>query len=767
MTDATIEGQIVWSKEDATLIIEINGSNVIRNTEGSVIKTTIANNTYEVKFMKGSVVEDSKTLILRKGGSGPTIEGFDYNDANQKGIGLYQIKANDGFAITTEAYELQIGINGTMTWVHNLPEYTNIGYKNDIFGEGQYQAVFDDDNKKLTLDNATINSTSSDALISGLDKLTIDLVGSNSITAAGNYYAISGYNSSTYMVGSTGEKFEIEISTSTTTGQLTLTRGSDPGLTNNVNVSYKRVVPTFSSPTGATSLETASVAFIAIKQYNLTVAGVPVTSANCEDILDGNNARKVSFTPANEDNGTPATLTLNNATLNGGIIWNNGSNALIVKLDGMNYIETSTNDPAFKATASCDLYIKKNNPNNDATVKFSGSIVDFNSQPDDGFKQIFDAITPCSYYTTKTVYGISIGGTDLHDISGVNGYLNTSTGAITGMDHISFALATVSPDAQTPGTPATLTLDGATINGKIKWNSSDNLTIALNGKNTIVSEEGGELFKSEQSCTLFIAKADNADATLKYASYSESNGKIANATGYFSGFSPITPSSDFNLTPFTVQVDGINYNYYTAEAYPVTVAGRQVHNISGEPGNKDDILGDGKVKFDGGSSTLTLDNAKISVTTLDGKGIETSLEALTIDLKGTNSITSSGYSFYGTTGGTGSRTINITSTSTPAGKLTLSSSTALAKDVTVSSTVYDLQSINWNNSNALIAIGFTGLTIAGTPITSDNIGTNGVISGVSGITSGTVSFAEAQSDPETPAILTLNNANITGASAKK
>ena len=341
----------------------------------------------------------------------------------------------------------------------------------------------------------------------------------------------------------------------------------------------------------------------------------------------------------------------------------------------------------------------------------------------------------------------------------VAGVSPDSEGKFSGISGVTFTPAKIGADQSS--IPATLTLNEATINGKIEWNSSENLTIALNGKNTIVSEEGGPLFISvTPSCTLNIVKADNAEsATLKYASYSESNGKIANATDYFSGF--ICSSV---LNNFTVQVDGINYNYYTtAEVYPVSVAGRQVHNISGEPGNKDDILGDGKVKFDGGSSTLTLDNAEISVTTLDGKGIETSLEALTIDLKGTNSITSSGYSFYGTTGGTGSRTINITSTSTPAGKLTLSSSTALAKDVTVSSTVYDLQSIDWNNSlNALIAIGFTGLTIAGTPITSDNIGTNGVISGVSGITSGTVSFAEAQSDPETPATLTLDNASITG-----
>lgn len=479
-----------------------------------------------------------------------------------------------------------------------------------------------------------------------------------------------------------------------------------------------------------------------------------------------------SFTPYNATDNTPATLSLSSSHIDN-VIWG-GNTDLVIEVYGDNTISRSfENDgdlvPAIKSVNSCNLTINTLDASESASLILSSYYQDETTQGITNADPIIDGfskITASNFTSSESTDNDGIKYTTyMYQAPPIKvaGVLPDSEGNFSGISGVTFKPATIGVD-QSSSTPATLTLNGATINGKIEWNSSDNLTIALNGKNTIVSEEGGELFKSENTCTLNIVKADNAEsATLKYDSYSESDGKIANATTYFSKFSPITPSSDFNQTPFTVQVGGINYNYYTtAEVYPVTVAGRQVHNISGEPGNKDGILGDGKVKFDG-SSTLTLDNAEISVTTLDGKGIETSLEALTIDLKGTNSITSSGYSFYGTTGGTGSRTISLTSTSTPAGKLTLSSSTALAKDVTVSSTVYDLQAIDWNNSlNALIAKGFTGLTIAGTPITSDNIGTNGVISGVSGITSGTVSFAEAQSDPETPATLTLDNASITG-----
>ena len=506
--------------------------------------------------------------------------------------------------------------------------------------------------------------------------------------------------------------------------------------------------------------------------YGLTVAGIPVTSVNASAVLfdpdnwvstNPNGTAKVSFTSA--EGSTPATLTLNGAGIEydkGNVIVSTLTTPLAVKLSGNSNISSGSNLPfegatgdnanlVFKCEDSGSLVMSSTHAGFSTTSFYTG----FNKvlYPEDEGNLYAYLSEDNVVIEPITSYGLTVAGVEVTSAN-----LNTETGAISGLNNVFFSPAPVTQSTA----PATLTLNGATINGKIRWRSSDNLTIALNGMNTIVSEEGGELFISEQSCTLFIAKADNAEsATLKYASYSGSGNEITNASDFFSNFGPITPSSVFNQSPFTVQVDGINYNYYTtAEVYPVTVAGRQVHNISGEPGNKDDILGDGKVKFNGSSSTLTLDNAKISVTTLEGNGIETSLEeALTIDLKGTNSITSNGYSFYGT----GTSTINITSTYTPAGTLTLNSNTGLAKLVTVSSDVYNLESISWESGkNALIAKGFTGLTIAGTPITSDNIGTNGVISGVSGITSGTVSFAEAQSDPETPATLTLDNASITG-----
>lgn len=513
-SDFTLEGSLENGNKIAEIEIgqdNINTSGTIsiyqgNNTEpiGASGLTTLENGVVTISAQKATSFSGDKLIVKF---NGVTSEGSPF-----------VIKAIRLYNLTPTSYNLTVA---------SIPvKSTNAS---NITGDGiiEGNVYFDPEENTLTLQGAKINGsivysgtkelkmnligseiTSVQAAISlnndnNRQSLVINLEGENFITTTGQYEVLLGAKMSSTLE----ECCSVEFTSSTETSSLTLQGGGTGVINSFLNVSYNGLGPTYITPETATSLTEATIVQISVVNFNLTVATVPVTSFNRKDIL---NNGKVSFTPAEGDDF--ATLTLNNATLNGGIIWNNGSNALIVKLDGMNYIETSTNDPAFKATASCDLYIKKNNPDNDATVKFSGSIVDFNSQPDNGFKQIFDAITPCSYYTTKTVYGISIGGTDLHDISGENGYLNTSTGAITGMDHISFALATVSPDAQTPGTPATLTLTGVEFTGCIEWNNSEALTIALSGSNSISNTSGAAIIGNSNNPSLTFVKASDAES---------------------------------------------------------------------------------------------------------------------------------------------------------------------------------------------------------------------------------------------------------------
>ena len=90
--------------------------------------------------------------------------------------------------------------------------------------------------------------------------------------------------------------------------------------------------------------------------YGLTVAGIPVTSANAADIL-GDQSSSVSFTPANGS--TPATLTLNNATISSGIT--TSLDALTINLGGTS------------STSSLSGGISCSGSATDKTLAFSGT----------------------------------------------------------------------------------------------------------------------------------------------------------------------------------------------------------------------------------------------------------------------------------------------------------------------------------------------------------------------------------------------------------
>ena len=69
-----------------------------------------------------------------------------------------------------------------------------------------------------------------------------------------------------------------------------------------------------------------------------------------------------------------------------------------------------------------------------------------------------------------------------------------------------------------------------------------------------------------------------------------------------------------------------------SKPYPITIAGESI-----DDSNKDNVLGDGKVSWDGSSNTLTLNEANIE------GNIISNIEALTISIEGTNTINGSLY----------------------------------------------------------------------------------------------------------------------------
>ena len=386
-----------------------------------------------------------------------------------------------------------------------------------------------------------------------------------------------------------------------------------------------------------------------------------------------------------------------------------------------------------------------------------------------------------------TKYPITIAGIQVTD---VNASAITGDNILLGTDgYVTFTLADADRYSDGYNYWPTLTLNNATINGSIEWSETayPNLRIVVNGTCKVIKETEGDTplpaikYSGTGTPTVHISK-NSTDATLLIASYKNkgtSNGSV------FSGFNS-TIGVDDGLHQTTLYPDdGDNYQirytcYTTAKVYDLAVAGIQVHEISSDfQGYKEHILKgqlensvytrNTTVTFDG--TQLTLNNAAIE-TSSSANAIITGLD-LSINLIGTNTITTaSGYAF--SRNSQESRTVSFTSSSSPAGTLTLSKSldpqgltsgitldTAGGWTVTYSGSATSLE----NATQAIITKGaLTGIEIAGTLITSEYLDGNGVISGVSGITSGTVKFTPADNtaSPATPATLTLNGATISG-----
>lgn len=386
---------------------------------------------------------------------------------------------------------------------------------------------------------------------------------------------------------------------------------------------------------------------------------------------------------------------------------------------------------------------------------------------------------------TSTSYNLWINDTEVTSLNASN---ITGSNIVLGSNgKVSFTPAS-NYSASDVTTWATLTLDNAEINGVIDWSEPSNpdFRIVVNGTCKVIKETEGDTplpaikYSGTGTPTVHISK-NSTDATLLIASYKNkgtSNGSV------FSGFNS-TIGVDDGLHQTTLYPDdGENYQirytcYTTAKVYDLAVAGIQVHEISSDfQGHKEHILKgqlensvytrNTTVTFDG--TQLTLNNAAIE-TSSSANAIITGLD-LSINLIGTNTITTaSGYAFSRSS--QESRTVSFTSSSSPAGTLTLSKSldpqgltsgitldTAGGWTVTYSGSATSLE----NATRAIITKGaFTGLEIAGTLITNEYLDGNGVISGVSGITSGTVKFTPADNtaSPATSATLTLNDAALT------
>ena len=645
----------------------------------------------------------------------------------------------------------------------------------------------------LTLNNATLTV----GIKSSLSSLTIQLKGNSSIITNGSCIYTEGNTETLTIISGEQAGGDCSLTLQNKSTENSVIKGftnmGEGSLTSSSNAAYNKDTKSLCSSTDNSKVITAVT--YAANYYNISIGQTQIAKGIDNVVGEGITSGTVTF------DGSTNTLTLDNAIIDHITSWIGN---LTIKVKGANTISSNSIPIGSTSPENYSLTITKETDGDEASIDIintttaNTAIFGFFSLTYTGFipydsnsdSKKFIALNYDSsskelkntsgssinhvFFKEGSVYPLQIGDTQV---------TSENAGNILNDDKVSFTPAN-GYNASTISTWATLTLDNATINGSIEWSETvyPNLRIVVNGTCKVIKETEGDTplpaikYSGTGTPTVHISK-NSTDATLLIASYKNkgtSNGSV------FSGFNS-TIGVDDGLHQTTLYPDdGENYQirytcYTTAKVYDLAVAGIQVHEISSDfQGYKEHILKgqlensvytrNTTVTFDG--TQLTLNNAAIE-TSSSANAIITGLD-LSINLIGTNTITTaSGYAF--SRNSQESRTVSFTSSSSPAGTLTLSKSLdpqGLTSGITLDTTggwtvTYSGSATNLENATqAIITKGaLTGIEIAGTLITSEYLDENGVISGVSGITPGTVKFTPAVNS--TPATLTLNGAALT------
>ena len=164
------------------------------------------------------------------------------------------------------------------------------------------------------------------------------------------------------------------------------------------------------------------------------------------------------------------TLTLNDATITGNIVWTNTGENLTIQMSGKNSVNGN-----ITATATCSLHIEKIDNAESATLKYTGNRENFNPVTTLNNAEFTYNSTNYHYYTTAAVYELMVGGIQVHNIEGELGY----------KENIFQNDGT--PTATFDGTNK-ITLNGATLTNFIHWANNTDLTIELIGANSITRD---------------------------------------------------------------------------------------------------------------------------------------------------------------------------------------------------------------------------------------------------------------------------------------
>jgi hypothetical protein len=508
----------------ANLTVDVQGTNTITVPEGNVFRLmndetpgtcylTIKTSTADGKL---TLTSTSSELIERGGVFDYVSVDKKFNITIDKSLAL--IQPNNSGRLTDGSYHTAYFAPAYGVAIENSAGgKTEIyeGNATDVFGDGKVS--FDKSSHTLTLNNAG----SFEAISTTLSTLDIDLVGSNSLYRESN---------GSIFESASGEAVTIKLKSTGATGSLTMEAPTSYGATLiGAYVTLTLVDPVSLLSGDETNNKGARVYGV---EYNLSVDDVQVTSVNASNVLGDDETATVVFTPAHATEATPATLTLNGATIAESIV--SGLENLRVVINGAN----SAAEVMANSDAGGDKNITfvggTNGGTNAATLTISagdgGSAVSgFASVSYDGAYAAADV--PFGY--GKPDSNSPKGYVKSH-MMGDNSYLNSLT--ITTVPHYPIWLYTnVTTSTQVDntnkntllGASGDVSFDGNhTLSLKNSVNSTarivsglSELTISVDGDCIIASPDSGSVVRSINSAApLTIEKASEASsASLKLA----------------------------------------------------------------------------------------------------------------------------------------------------------------------------------------------------------------------------------------------------------
>lgn len=505
LKNATITGNIIKqsSADDKTLIVNLDGINTL---DGTFFFND--QNPGDLTFTgTGSLTITSESIFDTSVNSVNTANGLylSTNDPN-----LY--KASRATISSTEAYPI---------WVYNASteKYTQLTatastYTTQVTGNDDYKGSvsYSANNNTLTLDNFLCKTTDQNVFVfhigSSLTNLTVDLVGTNEIF----------YNSFNYFKPTGGGNL-----------QLTYTTSSNGSLKFEGGVTYNYVDYAYENGLGFYS-STISTDWPRLQVGNTLVRGTMSSVGDDSKISydDVTNTLTLGGTTIGTQGSLATTILVYIKDLKVAI---SGNNILYGQFYGQ-YVEDG-----FKAGTISFLNTDHVNASLTIIVNELGPVENFaQCTLGDGLKitEAKDGGEVVSVDGISYVEGNFMKGNDIPDYLKiayqspqltVAGIEPDADGKFEGLTGVIYTPPTMSLDSQIPDTPATLTLDNATIAGDIR-STLTSLTIHLIGENTLTPGDGVAPF-------LFTEGSGSGSLTFESTEKEEGNLLVTNGNTYY------------------------------------------------------------------------------------------------------------------------------------------------------------------------------------------------------------------------------------------